>query len=175
MRIIGLTGRAGSGKTSVARTLENNGFTLIKFTEPLKAMLYAMGLSYEQIEGSQKEQPAAVLGGKTPRFAMQTLGTEWGRNLISPDLWANAWAQAVNDLLELEPETSIVCDDVRFLNEASIIKRMGGKIWRIVRDVPVSVHRSETELQLIDEDAVIANTSTLIELARTVEYLLESR
>ena len=26
-------------------------------------------------------------GGKTPRYLMQTLGTEWGRMMVDGDLW----------------------------------------------------------------------------------------
>jgi hypothetical protein len=79
-RLIALTGYAGSGKSTLADILAcEHGFTVVKFAGPLKAMLRALGLDEREIEGDLKEQPCQLLAGHTPRRAMQTLGTEWGR------------------------------------------------------------------------------------------------
>ena len=48
-------------------------------------MLYQLGLGEAHIEGALKEVPCELLGGKTPRYAMQTLGTEWGRDTDQQD------------------------------------------------------------------------------------------
>ena len=54
--LIALTGLAGSGKTTAADYLvKAHGFTRIKFADPLKSMLYTLGLVYEDIEGEGKE------------------------------------------------------------------------------------------------------------------------
>jgi hypothetical protein len=63
----------------------------IKFAEPLKAMLDTY-LSYARasmrthiermIDGDLKEWRPAVFGGRSARYAMQTLGTEWGRQMM---------------------------------------------------------------------------------------------
>ena len=80
----------------------------------------AIGLSAEQIDGSLKETPCDLLCGKTPRQAMQLLGTEWGRDLISPDFWVSAWSAAVDRALT-GGAIGIVADDCRFLNEVAAI------------------------------------------------------
>ena len=86
-------------------------------------MLLSFGLIREQLWGDEKETPLDFLGGKTPRQAMQTLGTEWGRNLIYDGIWLHAWERAFNKC-----STPVVVDDLRFINEAEMIKRLGGKI-----------------------------------------------
>lgn len=97
----------------------------------------ALGLSEAQVDGSDKEKPCSLLNGMTPRNAMQLLGTEWGRELVHTELWISAWAQAVEDLPPLnweEPDIKlVVCDDVRFPNEADAIRARGGIVVRIDR------------------------------------------
>src|ERR1035437_9507797 len=117
--VVGLCGFIGSGKTTAANHLvEHHGFTRIRFAGPLKAMLAALGLTEEEIDGSLKNDPCDLLCGKTPRYAMQQLGTEWGRELIGPDLWIRAWSSSVEDC---GMHSRIIADDVRFPNESAAI------------------------------------------------------
>lgn len=152
--LIGLTGNMGAGKSTVADYLvEKKGFVKISFATPLKGMLRALGLSEEHIHGNLKEAPCELLGGKTPRYAMQTLGTEWGRQLIHPDIWLNAWQKRVKGL-----GAPVVADDCRFLNEAKLIRQMGGKVWRVFRGQPEYVeHASEVEMRSIVPDKDVYN------------------
>lgn len=129
--IIAFTGLAGAGKsTAAAYLVKHHRFERVRFAGPLKAMMAALGLSQEQIEGSEKEKPCALLGGKTPRYAMQTIGTEWGRDLIDFDLWIRAWQAAVD---AKRPEIPVVVDDCRFPNEAAAVRAAGGVLVRIDR------------------------------------------
>lgn len=129
--IVAFTGRAGSGKsTAAARLVKRHGYQRVRFTGPLKAMLAALGCTSEQIDGSEKETPCELLGGKTPRHAMQTLGSEWGRDLIAPDLWIRAWQAA---LAHVPVGVPVVVDDCRFPNEAAAIRAAGGVIVAIDR------------------------------------------
>lgn len=132
---IGLTGPAGVGKSTFARTrLGPLGYVVLPFAAPLKSMLFAMyeyaGLSREGIDRrlrtDLKDKPDHVLGGKTPRQAMQALGTEWGRSLVSQDLWTTLWrASAMSG--------PTVADDLRFQNEADLVRSLGGEVWEIQR------------------------------------------
>lgn len=129
MTLIAFTGLAGSGKSTAAEHLvKRRGFERLRFAGPLKAMLAALGLTPEQIDGADKEKPCDLLCGKTPRQAMQWLGTEWGRNLIGSDLWIRAWQAALN-----KAGPDVVVDDCRFPNEAVAIAGAGGLIVRVVR------------------------------------------
>lgn len=125
--IIGFCGLAGAGKTTAAEYLEHeHGFARVRFAGPLKAMMAALGCSQDEIDGHLKDSPCNLLGGKTPRQAMQWLGTEWGRDMIAPDLWTRAWNAAAS-------ASRIVADDVRFANEADAIRARGGIVVEIHR------------------------------------------
>jgi hypothetical protein len=151
-KIIGLTGRAGSGKSFVGDILcTEHCYTRVKFAGALKAMTRALlhharvpdSEHYAYLEGDKKETPSAALAGQTPRYVMQTLGEEWGRRLIHPDLWAMIALQEIN--WHLDRQMIVVVDDVRYDNEAQMILANGGEIWKIIRifnDLPYS-HKSE--------------------------------
>jgi len=147
MKIVAFTGKMFSGKTTAAQFLvENCGYTRIPFCETLKQMCAAMGLSDEQLYGSEKNTPSTVFCGKTPRYIMQTLGTDWARKMIGEDIWVNLWE--INVLKQMQKfESKIVIDDLRFPNEAKMVNRLGGKVLKIVRpltnDEAVSKHPSE--------------------------------
>lgn len=151
--IIGLTGKAQSGKTTASKWLINDyGFVRVRFADTLKRMLKKFGLSDEHVDGKMKEEPLEILCGKTVRFAMQTLGTEWGRMMIGEDVWVRAAMNAVSKI----PHERVVMDDLRFVNEAQAIKAMGGFIIRTVRPgfegMQLTGHASETEMDRITAD-----------------------
>jgi hypothetical protein len=124
--LIGFCGPIGAGKTFAADHLARDyGYSRVRFAGPLKAMLRALGLSEDQTDGAAKEAPCALLGGRTPRYAMQVLGTEWGRELISPDIWTRAWDH--HAARYLDNGLPVVVDDVRFVNEATALLRRGGR------------------------------------------------
>jgi hypothetical protein len=166
--LVGLIGYAGSGKSEVASVLQSVGFSRIKFADPLKDMLRVVGLGHEQIEGRLKNEPSPTLLGKTPRYAMQTLGTEWGRSLIGENFWASIAKARMSD--RLDNNVSVVCDDVRFPNEADIIRALGGQIWRVVRlGAGIgTTHESERHIDAIEHDLVITNCGTLDDLRKQV-------
>lgn len=141
--VIALTGLAGSGKSTASKYLvEKHGYQLVKFAGPLKDMLRAIGLSEAQIEGDLKETPCEWLQGKTPRQAMQTLGTQWGRDCIGPSFWIELWLRRVN--LIIADGGSVVVDDCRFPNEADEIRKLGGVVWQLVgRGGIAGAHESE--------------------------------
>lgn len=158
-QLIAFTGHKGSGKDTAAAALD--GYENVKMAGGLKAMLAAF-LAYQGVgamsidrilEGDLKETPCPYLGGRTPRHAMQTLGTEWGRDLISPGLWVEATERRVH-LFD-----KVVISDVRFPNEAAMVKRLGGILYRIVRPngAGLDQHQSETEIDLLQVDAEIIN------------------
>lgn len=166
-RIIALSGFKSSGKGAVAQTLAAEGFVLVKFVDPLKNMLRAFGLSEREIEGDLKERPCDLLCGVTPRSAMQTLGTEWGRRLVHGDLWVNAWRSRA-----LQHEL-VVVDDCRFPNEARVVSDLGGMIWRVVRP-GYNGDGHESERHALPYDAEILNDGTLADLhARTLDLMVK--
>ncbi len=142
MNLLAFSGPGGAGKSTAASFLEADGWIRVKFAGPLKSMLRAVGFGDAEIEGHLKEVPNPLLAGKTPRHAMQTLGTEWGRDCIGPDFWVGLWERTVCDVLDHGGR--VVVDDCRFDNEAACVRRLGGKVVRITgRSHLVSGHSSE--------------------------------
>lgn len=166
--LIAFTGLAESGKSTAALHLVNaQGFTRTRFAGPLKAMMAALGLSTAEIEGHLKERPCALLGGRTPRYAMQTIGTEWGRMTIDDDLWVNAWRAA------LPAAGGVVVDDCRFDNEAAAVKAAGGFLVKVVRPgagTGAAGHSSEG--QELPHDAEITNDGSLVGFLEKVDVLV---
>jgi len=143
-----LCGVAGSGKSSVARVLERDyGYKVLKFADPMKDMLRALGLGNRELEGDRKESPCALLGGRTPRWAMQSLGTEWGRNLMGESFWVDVWRRRVEALVAEWPEAKLVVDDCRFPNELEAARGLKFSAVRVRREShSVSAHVSESAL-----------------------------
>lgn len=130
--IIGFTGLAGSGKSTAADYLvKRHGFVRTRFADTLKGMMRVLGLGDAEIEGHLKEVPCPILMGKTPRWAMQSLGTEWGRNCIDRDIWIALWQRTTCDILD--HGGNVVVDDCRFDNEFRMLEKMDAKVCRIIR------------------------------------------
>lgn len=173
-RLIGLVGYAGSGKSLASKMLQCHGYIRTRYAQILKEMLDCLGLTPEEYDGALKEQPCELLGGKTPRHAMITLGTEWGRQHIDWDLWVRVTMRRVDDYLQRFHEFGVVIDDVRFPNEAVAIRERGGVIWKIHRSFvgPANTHVSETGQVDIPVDLVIVNNGTMQFLAQSIETAL---
>lgn len=166
--IIGFTGRAGCGKSTAALHLvQRHGFIRVRFAGPLKAMLLALGLTPEHVDGSLKEQPCELLCGKSPRQAMQTLGTEWGREIMGGDFWVSAWQQAAQNAGPL-----VVVDDVRFANEADAIRAMGGVVIKIERPETVAVCPHASESGEARADFLIRNDADVAAFLEGVDEIL---
>lgn len=169
LRLIGLTGLAGTGKDTVRRMLEeDHEFAGLAFADPIRHMLGALlaesGFSTQWMyDRALKEQPIDGLGVSYRELA-QTLGTEWGRKL-QPELWVRIAGQFIVDLRS-QGERQFVISDVRFPNEAAWIKEAGGEVWRIDRpDAPaVRSHESESQVLAIAADRVLDNSGTVEDL-----------
>lgn len=167
--IIAFCGLIGSGKTTAALHLvDRHGFVRVRFAEPLKAMLRSLGLSNREIDGDLKEDPCPLLGGKTPRWAMQLLGTEWGRQMIDPELWTRAWRLSVD---ALPPGIPVVADDCRFANEAAAVRAVSPNalVLRIVRPGVTVGGAHVSELQAFSPDCDIINRGSIAELCALID------
>jgi hypothetical protein len=168
-KLIGLySPSAGSGKSTLAHALTGHGYVVERFASPLKAMLAAllshMGVSEFKIDtmvdGEDKEIPSPYLAGLSPRHALRTLGTEWGRGHISENFWRDAAMTRAE--MQAAQGRKVVFDDMRFPNEAEAIRQRGGLLIKIVRPglAPQrGQHASEGGLDDWPFDAVIENTS----------------
>ena len=149
--LIGLAGKARTGKDTVARYLAAH-LTLISyaFADPLKQALAGMfHLTAAQLEGAEKEQPLPWLG-KAPRELMQLLAEH-------------------NQAMQ-----GVVIRDVRFNNEADWVRSKGGVILHITRAdaTAVAMHPSESGVTHRPGDLSLANDGTFEQLYDELESLI---
>lgn len=168
-KIVGLAGPARCGKDTVASLLHrvfNTGS--VAFADPIRDSLKAMlGLEWEHFHGKLKEVEIDWLG-KSPRQLMQTLGTEWGRDRVNPDIWLLIAGRKMDKILE---DRGVVVTDVRFENEAEYIRSKGGEVWHISRPgiQAVNAHASEAGVKFVPGvDKKIINDGTLDDLLTKV-------
>jgi hypothetical protein len=175
MKIIGITGRARSGKDTLAGYLvDNHGFAKITLAGPIRRFIGELtGLSEAELtDGPLKEAPLAWLGGVSPRRMMQTLGTEWGRNMIADELWLLV-AQREIEKAKRNGMAGVVISDVRFDNEAEFVKALGGHVFEISRGAAPAVGAHVSEAGVSDHlvDDGFSNNGPKHELARLAAFL----
>ena len=170
--IIGLSGYAQSGKDTVAKILvEEYGFTRIAFADKIKELLYEMN---PRINDRELQQWVDMQGWdriKTMsevRMLLQNLGVG-ARKIIGELVWVKV------AMMQYDPNKNFVFTDVRFSNEARMIKDYGGHIWRVERPGinPVNDHVSESELNAWNFDELIYNAGSLEDLAEIVRLSME--
>lgn len=181
--IIGIAaGWAGSGKSTLAKVfVEREGFVKLSFAEPLKLMCGSLliDLGYDENNASRLVYQDKHLElpeiGVTSRYLQQTLGTEWGRQTIDPNIWLTAWAWRAWRAIK-NGCRGIVVDDMRFRNELELVRRLGGvtvfvdrpavvpgenDTWmgafRRLLGIPPRTHPSEGAIKLEDVDVVLRN------------------
>lgn len=181
--VVTITGLAGAGKSTVAdRLIDHNGFRRGKFANALKEMLRAF-LRYRKVddatiermlEGDLKGEPSEHFGGRTPRHAMQTLGTEWGREQIHPDLWIDTefLVQGLGSYAGAEAGPPVVIDDCRFPNEAAAIRAIGGTVIGVERpEAPGATMTHSSEGYALKGDVTLQNRNTLERFQDEIDQL----
>lgn len=160
--LIGLCGPAGAGKNTVAEFLTDSdgcSFQQVAFADPLYQCISTItGLSVSQLQDRAVKEAVIHWLGKSPRQMLQSLGTEWGREIVHPEIWIRITLERIRP--ELAAGRSVVITDVRFDNEAAAVTEAGGEVWRVVRpgwrclDAAAASHPSEAGVS----DHLIART-----------------
>ena len=193
--IIGLVGRAGAGKDTVAEILtEAEDAALIAFADALRNEIKeAFGVGIEcMLRRDEKERPTMSLAiarcadkrfisrmealsenpfsPRSPREILRLWGTEYRRSCDSYTYWIER-LQATIDAHIAAGRRILVVTDVRYLNEAIHIQSIGGKLWRIKRpiaDIAAVSHSSEADVNRIEVDLTIHNNGSLGQLVHAV-------
>ncbi|MFN4278313.1 MAG: hypothetical protein ACK4FJ_18625 [Ferrovibrio sp.] len=169
------------GKGETAKILIGRyGYRAVSFAEPLRRMTvgFLMGCGIPEPKAwdyatNRKEEVIPEVGYSV-RYLMQTLGTEWGRNVVNQDLWLNLALSRIAGLTGLGER--VVIDDMRFPNEYARLAGIGATMWRIERDAPYDgpAHVSNGLLDGADFNRVILNNGTLEDLRGAVRGALNA-
>lgn len=172
--IIGISGLKGSGKDTIADYLFNSyDYTKWSFADPIKEMMLIAfpKLNPKYLYGNSEFRNKEIAPGITIRKALQTLGTDWGRNMMYEDIWVD------NLFDEYDSNRNLVISDLRFVNEARAIKKRGGKIWYVTRNDSGDDHISENEMKSVEfqvfVDNYIDNSGSIEQLYSYIDGLIK--
>ena len=157
VKIIGMVGPKGVGKTTFANQLANHTgcqAAVLSFADPLRVMAMAMGIDSKQLILPELKHEVIPELGVTPRHVLQSLGTEWGRKCIHPDVWV--WAmqrQIERHVAEYQGsgDVLIFIDDCRFANEAQWILNHGGMLIEVEREGVEYTGEHSSEMPMPEE------------------------
>lgn len=200
-RLIGLGGKLRAGKDAVADYLsETHGFRAMGMSDALNDALLTLNpwvaltettfftgsgwrnfIPYRELHA----EVGYVEAKKIPevRRLLQVLGTEVGREMFDPDVWAHIAEKRIRSYLA--DGRDVVITAVRFPNEVEMINRLGGlTVWverpetaryEGVGSTESASHQSENSVGPDDFAYVLTNDGTLDALYRRVEKRLIRR
>lgn len=145
--IIGISGKRGAGKTTVAKAiLDGREGVHINFADPLKEIVVdCFGAATLDLHGADEDKAKELPCGWSGRGLMQCIGETF--RTLWPDCWVHAWrVKTLRACAEYGQELLVVCSDVRFPNEVAEIHRLGGVVIRLTRNVHDDKHASEMAL-----------------------------
>lgn len=199
MIIVGVTGKAGAGKDTIAdRLVARHGFKRMSFAGPLKDILRTV----DPILGFHPMKPGTLItltealrecGGEDGvkklfpayRKYAQKIGTE-GVRKYDPEFWIKAAAKVI---MAEENDVRIVFTDCRFPNEAKAIQEAGmwgnyvlplpdptTELWSVERNAArdgevIPAHASEEHVGNMGEEHFIDNNGPISVLHSFVDDL----
>jgi len=195
VKIFAISGKKRHGKDSVARVLNEWGVHRLAFADHLKWLaMKTWDLSFEQVYGDDLKEVVDERWGLTPRFMLQQLGTQVGRN-IHEMTWVRKALDTIEKAARGEPvilpnletrkfeETEFAegwadrwcIPDCRFPGEADAVKARGGIVIKVVRPSLVSndTHASETEVDNVKEDYLVMNDGSIADLHAGIQAIID--
>lgn len=135
-------------------------------------MLIPLGIDMTDPFWTENKEKEIPLFGRSLRYIMQTLGTEWGRELIHPDIWVRLAEAAL-----FERGERMIISDVRFDNEAEFVRSKGGVILHVDRILApkVEAHASEIGIRQSPMDMYVLNDRTIDQLYDQLAALFDGQ
>ena len=180
--IVAFTGLMGSGKSTCANYLVERGFTKINFKDSLIAevkknfpellreiMSYTHHENVDDLLATYPRHPLV-------RALLQNYGTDVRRR-DADNYWVEKWGHVVASRVAPNIPADVTTDDVRFINEAQMVRSLGGIIIRITDNKAraFSGHPSETEQLQIVPDYTINNLGTREDMWAALNSILLAR
>ena len=164
--IIGIAGRAGAGKSTIAEMLVKalGGGTHVKiipFAKPLKEFARKLGW-----DGNKDAKGRRLL---------QLLGTDVGRECIDEDIWVKHWCSLCDDALR-DGYNHILVDDMRFPNEIAAVLSRGGIVLQVAGRGYDNIDTSHPSEQTLVHDSFtkIDNSGDTQDLEKKIQDLCHS-
>jgi hypothetical protein len=204
--LIGMVGFLGSGKGSVSDILvKKYAYHKFAFADALKDTVSVMfdwprhllegdtdesRIFRETVDPFWDERLFDTLGKSvTPRYILQLMGTEAGRDVFGEDIWVSTLEKRISGI------ENVVISDVRFPNEIEFIRKMHGMVIRVARGpnpkwfdtalnhnrgIKYDMHSSYPEVHISEWawigtsfDWILSNNGTKIELESHVKHMLD--
>ena len=172
--VIGVTGKARGGKDTLAEQIHHvvgkGRAAKVAFADPIKEMLKALGV--DDIDKYKTEKHPVL--DVTSRVMMQTLGTDWGRDIIGESIWIDIAKKSG------EGKEFLIISDVRFANEAKFVRDNGILIHVEGRGGIDTDHQSEDGIPFelgdfkidnsLDEGFLCHQADNLLQMLGMVQY-----
>jgi len=173
--IIGISGKIGSGKDTVAKEIIKSfpdyNFRKVSFGYNVKKIVSILtGIDMRTILSRKIKSVFLPDWEMTVGELFQQVGTNALRDILSEDTWILSLFNNIKD------GENIIITDVRFLNEANAILNRGGYLFRINGD-PNKInsnetrninHKSETELDNFENFDIIYENVPPIDNLKTI-------
>jgi len=179
--LIGLCGKAGSGKDTIADYLvAKYGFKKISLADPIKRLVKDVFVLddltvYDRVE---REKPLKNWSNWTVRKLLQFIGTELFREQIDDEVWVKSlWYKIQND-----KSSNYVTADIRFPNEYNFFveqSKNGNKFFciKVIRDGcdgKVGLLNHASEAYDLKGNIEIQNNGTKEELYKKVDEYIKT-
>lgn len=177
--IVGVIGKAGSGKDTVADYLVSRyAFTKLALADPLKEGIQKFFVIPDDVmyDRVKREQELPDMPGWSVRKLLQYVGTELVRTHVDDYAWVKSLFK------RLPPGGSVVVSDVRFPNEVEGIRSYAPADMRVLfikvvrpghAGVDVGIPNHASEIHDLPADIVLQNQSTLECLYADVDLCLK--
>ena len=158
MVIIGISGKATSGKDTVANyysRFSKAHCTTLHFADSLKDCCQGLLIPFGTYDMSLQETKKLIIPWMGKNYTVRNLLQDVG----------NAFKK--NGSID-----TILIPDVRYPNEFKMIKDLGGEVWRVERpNITLMDHISETALDDYTFDKIIQNNGTITDLQNKIKCL----
>jgi hypothetical protein len=178
-RIIGFHGKVGCGKDTAVEIIKQeygeNNVEHLSFAKPLKDVVkLGFNLTDEQVyDPIKKELPIHGNTHITPRMLLQ----QWGTDILRPILGNDIFTRSVLNKIKESDKRIVVISDVRFDNEAELVRLQGGSIVHIFRQgyegTSQNTHASEMPIHSDLVNFVLFNDEGLDKYRDSVRKLVD--
>ena len=168
--VIGISGKAGSGKNSFGEMFAEYGFWQMALADPIKRLVEDVFVLDHHLVHDRilREQPLSEWDGVSVRFLLQKIGTELFRENLFEDVWLRSLIQRIKKA----GHDKWVVTDVRFPNEQDGLRKEFGSSFtsvRLLRDgcngtTQGSIIGHRSEKQDFECDYTIHNNGSLDDL-----------